>query len=141
MSHEAPLFFEKRLGGLFPASPAAERAMDAVTGRVRVKITRSQGNNKRLALYWIVLSIAAPMLDEQAPGLTDELLHKVLKDRYGLVKVITLPSGEHIKDYDSVSFHAMTEPERASYIDWAFKTLSKWLGVDVSTLTAEARAA
>ena len=141
MADAAPLFMDKRLGGLFPACPAAERAVEAITGRVRVKITRSQGNNRRLALYWIVLGIAAPMLDEQAPGLTDELLHKVLKDRYGLVKIITLPSGEQIKDYDSVSFHAMTEPERAAYIDWSFKTLSRWLGIDVQTLTAEARVA
>jgi hypothetical protein len=63
MSDEAPLFFERRLGGLFPACPAAEKALAAVQGRVRVKITRTQGNNKRLALYWIVLGIAAPMLD------------------------------------------------------------------------------
>lgn len=139
MADEAPLFFERRLGGLFPASPAAEKALAAVDGKVRVKITRTQGNNRRLALYWIVLSIAAPMLDEQAPGLTDKLLHNVLKDRYGLVKIVTLPSGEQIKDYESVSFASMTEVERAAFIDWAFKTLSSWLGVDVQTLTREAQ--
>jgi hypothetical protein len=139
MADEAPLFFERRLGGLFPACPAAEKALAAVNGRVRVKITRTQGNNKRIALYWIVLGLAAPMLDEQAPGLTDSLLHKVLKDRYGLVKVVKLPSGQEIKDYDSISFHQMTENERAAYIDWAFTTLSKWLGVSVEELTSEAK--
>jgi hypothetical protein len=139
MADEAPLFFERRLGGLFPACPAAEKALAAVNGRVRVKITRTQGNNKRIALYWIVLGIAAPMLDEQAPGLTDKLLHNVLKDRAGLVKIVTLPSGEQIKDYDSISFAKMTEPERAEFIDFAFTTLSKWLGVSVDDLTAEAR--
>ena len=36
---------------------------------------------------------------------------------------------------------AMTEVERAKYIDWAFATLSKWLGVSVEDLTAEASAA
>jgi hypothetical protein len=141
MADEAPLFFERRLGGLFPACPAAEKALAAVNGRVRVKITRTQGNNKRIALYWIVLGLAAPMLDEQAPGLTDSLLHKVLKDRYGLVKVVKLPSGQEIKDYDSISFHQMTENERAAYIDWSFATLSKWLGVSVEELTKEANAA
>jgi hypothetical protein len=139
MADEAPLFFERRLGGLFPACPAAEKALAAVSGRVRVKITRTQGNNKRLALYWITLGIAAPMLDEQAPGLTDELLHKVLKDRYGLVKVVKLPSGQEIKDYDSVGFASMTEPERTKYIDWSFSTLSKWLGLSVEELTNEAK--
>jgi hypothetical protein len=139
MADNPPLFFDKRLGGLFPACPAAERALAAVQGRVRVKITRTQGNNKRLALYWIVLGIAAPMLDEVAPGITDKLLHDVLKDRRGLVRVITLPSGEQVKDYDSIGFASMTEPERAAFIDWAFTTLSSWLGVPVETLTAEGR--
>jgi hypothetical protein len=139
LADQPPLFFERRLGGLFPACPAAEKALASVSGRVRVKITRTQGNNKRIALYWIVLGLAAPMLDEQAPGLTDDLLHKVLKDRAGLVKVVRLPSGQEIKDYDSISFHTMTEVERAKFIDWAFSTLSAWLGVDVETLTKEAK--
>ena len=139
MADTAPLFFERRLGGLFPACPAAEKALSAVNGRVRVKITRTQGNNKRIALYWIVLGIAAPMLDEQAPGITDSLLHKVLKDRYGLIRIVRLPSGEEVKDYDSISFASMTEPERAAYIDFAFKTLSSWLGVSVEELTNEAK--
>ena len=139
MADEAPLIFERRLGGLFPTNPAAEKALAAVQGRVRVKITRTEGNNKRIALYWVVLGIAAPMLDEQAPGLTDQLLHNVLKDRAGLVRIVTLPSGEQIKDYDSISFHKMTEPERAKYIDWAFVTLSNWLGVAVEELTTAAK--
>ena len=141
MSDQPPLFFERRLGGLFPACPAAEQAVAAVSGRVRLKITRTQGNNKRIALYWIVLGLAAPMLDEQAPGITPDLLHKVLKDRRGLIRIVTLPSGEQIKDYDSISFHSMTEVERAAFIDWAFATLSSWLGVSVEDLTAEARVA
>jgi hypothetical protein len=132
----SPLFFERRLGGLFPACPAAEKALAAVNGRVRVKITRTQGNNKRIALYWIVLGIAAPMLDEIAPGITDDLLHKILKDRRGLVRIIKLPSGEQVKDYDSISFASMTEVERAAYIDWAFTALSSWLGVSVTELVA-----
>lgn len=142
MSNDAPpLLFDRRFGGLFPANPAAEKALAAVSGRVRVKITRTRGNNKRIALYWVVLGIAAPMLDEVAPGLTDKLLHNVLKDRYGLVRIVTLPSGEQVKDYDSISFAKMTEPERAGFIDWAFNTLSGWLEVDVETLTKEARSA
>jgi hypothetical protein len=141
MADSPPLFFAPRLGGLFPASPAAEKAMQAIDGKVRVKITRTQGNNRRIALYWIVLGICAPMLDEKAPGITDDLLHKVLKDRRGLVRIVKLPSGEEVKDYDSISFASMTEPERAAFIDWAFATLSSWLGVDVQTLTREGEAA
>lgn len=141
MADEAPLIFERRLGGLFPSNPAAEQALAAVQGKVRVKLTRTQGNNKRIALYWVVLGLAAPMLDEVAPGLTDQLLHNVLKDRYGLVKVVKLPSGDNIKDYDSISFHRMTEVERAKFIDWAFATLASWLGCSVEELTKEGEAA
>lgn len=141
MADEAPLFFERKLGGLFPACPAAEKALAAVTGRVRVKITRSRGNNKRIALYWIVLGIAAPMLSEQCSGdaIDDEMLHDILKDRRGLFTTTVLPSGEIIKNYRSISFATMAEDERAKFIDWAFETLSKWLGVPVETLTEEAR--
>ncbi len=143
MADEAPLFFERRLGGLFPACPAAEKALAAVSGRVRVKITRSQGNNKRIALYWIVLGIAAPMLSDlcQGDALDDQMLHRILKDRRGLYAVVTLPSGEVYKNYDSISFATMTEPERAAFIEWAFQTIGKWLGVPVEALTSEARVA
>jgi hypothetical protein len=143
MSDQPPLFFERRLGGLFPACPAAEKALAAVTGRVRVKMTRTQGNNKRIALYWIVLGIAAPMLSEQCSGdaIDDQMLHEILKDRRGLYTQTVLPSGEIVKNYRSISFHSMNEVERAKFIDWAFETLGKWLGVPIETLTEEARRA
>jgi hypothetical protein len=141
MSDAAPLFFERKLGGLFPACPAAEKALSAVQGRVRVKISRTRGNNKRIALYWIVLGICAPLLSEKCSGdaIDDDLLHDILKDRRGLYTTTVLPSGEIVKNYRSISFHKMDEVERAKYIDWAFETLSKWLDVPVETLTEEAR--
>lgn len=143
MADQAPLFFERRLGGLFPACPAAEKALASIDGRVRVKISRTRGNNKRIALYWVVLGIAAPILSEQCSGdaIDDEMLHDILKDRRGLYTTTVLPSGEVVKNYRSISFHQMDEVERAKFIDWAFATLSKWLGVPVETLTEEARKA
>lgn len=143
MADTAPLFFERRLGGLFPACPAAQKALDAISGKVRLKITRTQGNNKRIALYWIVLGIAAPMLSERCEGdaLDDEMVHRILKERRGLFTTTTLPSGEVVKNYDSISFASMTEVERAGYVDWAFATLSKWLHVPVETLCEEGRLA
>lgn len=143
MADSPPLFFERRLGGLFPACPAAEKALEAVQGRVRVKITRSQGNNKRIALYWLTLGIAAPMLSEQCSGdaIDDEMLHEILKDRRGLYTTTVLPSGEIVKNYRSISFHQMAEHERAKFIEWSFLTLSKWLQVPIETLLEEARQA
>lgn len=139
MADATPLFFVKRLGGLFPACPAAEKALAAVNGKVRLKITRTQGNSRRIALYWIVLGIAAPMLSERCQGdaLDDQMLHRILKERRGLFTTTTLPSGEVVKNFDSISFASMTEVERAAFVDWSFETLSKWLGTSVAELTRE----
>lgn len=141
MADQPPLMFQRRLGGLFPANPAAEKAMQAIEGQVRVELKSMRGNARRNALYWACLGVAAPMLDEKAPGLTVDLLHKVLKDRRGLVRLVTLPSGEQVKDYDSISFAKMTETERAAFIDWALTTVSGWLGCDVTELKREGAAA
>jgi hypothetical protein len=144
MADAAPLIFRKVLGGLRPVGPIAERALAAIgDGPVRIKITRTAGNVKRNALYWTCLGIAAPMLSEriEGDGIDAEMLHRILKDRRGLVKVITLPSGDTLKDYDSTSFASMDEPTRAAFVDWALNTLSKWLGVDVTDLVREAEAA
>jgi hypothetical protein len=141
MADTPPLMFTKRLGGLFPANAAATQAIGAIDGQVRIELKSMRGNVRRNALYWACLGVAAPMLDEKAPGLTVDLLHKVLKDRYGLVRIVTLPSGEQVKDYDSTSFAKMTEVERAAFIDWALNTISSWLGVDVTALKKEGEAA
>ena len=138
MSEGPPLLFAKRLGMLAPANRAAEEALSVIDGTVRVRITRTRGNSRRNGLYWAVLGVAAPMLEERAPGLTVELLHRVLKDRAGLVKLVTLPSGETVKDYESISFAKMAEPERAKFIDWSLRVLSDWLGCNVTELRNEA---
>jgi hypothetical protein len=143
VSDAAPLIFRRVLGGLRPVGPIAEAALAAIDdGPVRVRITRTAGNVKRNALYWIVLGIAAPMLSERIEGdaIDPEMLHKILKDRRGLVRLIHLPSGDTIKDYDSTSFAKMPENERAAFVDWSFATLSKWLGVPVEALLTEGKA-
>lgn len=144
MADEAPLLFRKVLGGLRPAGRAAEEALAAIDDKpVRIRITKTAGNVRRNALYWACLGVAAPMLSERIEGdpLTPDLLHRILKDRAGLVRAITLPSGDTIKDYDSTSFAKMPENERARFVDWALATLSKWLGCDVTDLRREGEAA
>lgn len=143
MADAPPLIFRRALGSLRPLGAAAEQAVAALDdGPVRVRITRTAGNVKRNAFYWSVLGIAAPMLSERIEGdaIDAEMLHRILKDRRGLVRVITLPSGDTIKNYDSTSFAKMAEPERAAFVDWAIATISKWLGCDVSDLRSEADA-
>lgn len=144
MADQPPLIFRRVLGSLRPVGKIAEEALAAIDdGPVRIRIMRTAGNVRRNAFYWSVLGIAAPMLSERIEGdaIDAELLHRILKDRRGLVRIITLPSGDTIKDYDSTSFAKMPEQERAAFIDWAIATLSKWLGCDVTDLRREAEAA
>ena len=139
MSDKSPLMFKRHLGGLYPANPAAERALAAVEGTVRVEIKRSRGNQGRMALYWIVLGKVAPSLSALCEGdaIDETMLHRILKDRRGLYTTTTLPSGEVVKNYDSISFAKMAEPERSEFVQWAFETLAKWLGVEVVALTTD----
>ena len=142
MRHEAPpILFKRHPGGLYPASAYAEKQLEALdrSAPVKIEFKRTRGNDRRMALYWIVLAKAADALSEICEGdpLDAVLLHRVLKDRRGLYTETTLPSGEVIKNYDSISFHKMTENERADYIDWAFNTLAKWLRITVQELTSD----
>ena len=141
-----PLLFKRVLGSLRPANKAAEEALANLGDKpVRVRMTSVGGNVKRNAFYWALLGIVTPILSEMIEGdaLTTGLLHKILKDRYGLVPLVKLPSGDVVKDYDAAStaFHRMSEEDRSVYVTWAVATLSKWIGVDVTTLRSEAEAA
>ncbi len=143
MADEPPLMFARKLGGLYPANQDAERVLQQIDGQVRVEIKRTRGNNRRLALYWIVLGTVAPILSDLWEGdpLTAKMLHRVLKRRAGLVNRTTLPSGEVEYDDESISFHSMTEADRAEFIDWSFRCLAKWTGIPVEVLTSERSAA
>ncbi len=140
MSETAPIIMRKHLGGWHPASPAAEKALAALdsSSPVKVAFKRTRGNQARMGLYWIVLAKAAPMLSELCEGdaLDENMLHRILKDRRGLYTTVTTPNGDTFKNYDSISFHKMPENERNEYIQWAFESLAKWLGVSVFDLTA-----
>jgi len=135
-----PIMFRRHLGGLYPASAYAERQLAALdkSAPVKVEFKKTRGNSRRMALYWIVLDKAAAALSDICEGdpLDEQILHRVLKDRRGLYTETVLPSGEIVKNYDSISFHKMTENERDEYVNWAFKTLAKWLSVTVDELTA-----
>lgn len=140
MADTAPLIFTARLGGLFPANPAAEKALAALdrsNAPIRIEIKRTRGNGRRNALYWVVLGKVAAPLSQMCEGdaLDENMLHRVLKDQRGLYTTTTLPSGEVVKNYDSISFAKMPENERAAFIDWALETLAKWLKIDVTELT------
>jgi hypothetical protein len=127
------------LGRTVPGQP---RCREGACRRLRARQGQDHPHPGQQQAHRIVLDRArhcSAHARRTGAGLTDQLLHNVLKDRAGLVKIVKLPSGEQIKDYDSISFHKMTEVERAAYIDFAFRTLSNWLGVDVETLTKEAK--
>ncbi len=141
MVESIPLLFKPHLGGLHPINPAATKAVAALVkgAPVKIEIKRTRGNQGRLAVYWIMLAKAAPALSAMCDGdaLDDAMLHRVLKDRRGLYSTTTLPSGEVVKNYDSISFAKMSEPERSEYVSWAIETLAKWLGIEPGELTSD----
>ena len=136
---DAPLYFESRLGGLFPANAAAETAMRETKGRVRVKITGGMANQRRRGLYWLVAALVVPLLNERyGMTLDEDDLHDITRDKLKLYDEVTLPSGEVHRKRRSTSNRAMGEHERAEFTDKALRLWSVWTGVDVDTLRTEA---
>ncbi len=142
MSDKAPLYFDVRLGGLFPANAVAHEAMHEIKGRVRVTMTGGKANQRRRGLYWSVCALVVPLLNDlHGMTLDEDDLHDITRDKLKLVKRITLPSGDvHLKRR-STSNRAMCEADRAEFTTMALDLWSKWTGVDVTTLRDEALAA
>lgn len=139
MTDKAPLYFEARLGGLFPANTTAEEAMQEVKGRVRVTITGGRANQRRRGLYWATVAIVTPILNDlNNMTLTDADLHDIMRDKFGMYDEIKLPSGEVHRKRWSTSNRAMSEADRAEYLNRCLSVWSTWIGVDVATLQREA---
>jgi hypothetical protein len=139
MADKAPLFFEARLGGLFPANAAAETAMREIKGRVRCDIKGGIANQRRRGLYWLCAALVAPLLNEKFQmTIDDDDLHDITRDKLKLVVEIKLPSGEIHRKRRSTSNRKMNEAERAEYTTRALDLWSTWTGIDVTTLRAEA---
>lgn len=141
MPDKAPLIFEPRLGGLFPANRAAEEAMREIRGRVSVKLSGGIANQRRRGLYWAVASLVVPILnDVHTMTLTEDDLHDITRDKLGVVEEIPLPSGELHKRRRSTSNRAMNEADRAEYTTRALQLWATWTGIDVTTLRNEGEA-
>lgn len=142
MPDRAPLYFEAHLGMLRPANAKAEEAMREIKGRVRVDIRGGVANQRRRGLYWSVASLVVPLLND-AHNLTldEDDLHSVTRMKLRYYDEIELPSGDKYRKLKSTSNRAMGEHERAEYTDKALHLWSTWVGVDVTTLKAEAEAA
>jgi hypothetical protein len=134
-----PLLFQVRLGGLFPANAAAEQAMQEVRGRVAITIKGGIANQRRRGLYWLVASLVVPLLNEAHNMTLDEAdLHDITREKLRLYDEQVLPSGEVYRKLRSTSNRAMNEADRAEYTNRAFDLWSRWTGVPVETLKAEA---
>lgn len=142
MTDKAPLYFTARLGMLAPANRAAEEAMREITGTVRATLTGGKANQRRRSLYWVLVSIVTPILnDMHNMTLTDDDLHDIMRDKLGMFDELTLPSGEVHRKRWSTSNRAMNEADRADYLNKCIAIWSTWTGIDVTTLTAEAERA
>ena len=143
MPDKQPILFRPVFGSLRPATPAAEDLMKHLPDHaVRVEIKGIKGNTRRLALYWVCLKVACEQLSDAVDGImTPRLLHRYLKRRCGISSpIVSKKTGEIIEWNDeSISFENMTEAERASYIDQALETLSRWIGCNVAELRNEAQ--
>lgn len=138
MTETAPLFFERRLNMLSPVNPAAKEAVQAIEGRVTVKITKTARNQRRRALYWIVTALVAELLnDAHDLALTDNDLHDLIRTKLRMYDEITLPSGDIYRKLWSTSDRAMNEAARAAFTTKAFEIYSRWTGIDTDTLTKE----
>lgn len=135
----APLYFEARLGGLFPASAKATEAMQEIKGRVRVEIKGGIANQRRRGLYWVVAALVAPLLNEKHGMTIDEDdLHDITRIKLRLYDEVKLPSGEVHRKLRSTSNRAMNEADRADFTTRALHLWSTWTGVDVTALREEA---
>lgn len=139
MADRAPLLFQSRLGGLFPANAAAETAMREIRGRVKVTMTGGIANQKRRSLYWCVAALVVPLLNERyTMTLDDDDLHFITRQKLNIGEWVELPSGDKFFRPASTSNRAMNEADRAAYTDNALALWSTWTGVDVVTLREEA---
>lgn len=142
MADKAPLYFTARLGMLAPANRAAEDAMKDITGTVKAVLTGGKANQRRRGLYWVLVSIVTPILnDMHGMTLTDDDIHDIMRDKLGMFDAVTLPSGEVHHKRHSTSNRAMNEADRADYLNKCIAIWSTWTGIDVTTLTAEAERA
>jgi hypothetical protein len=142
MPDEAPLFFDSKLGGLFPANAAAEEAMREIKGRVAVKVSGGRANQRRRSLYWLVAALVVPLLNQKYElTLDDNDLHDITRTKLKLYDDIRLPSGDVHRKLRSTSNRKMNEADRAAYTTKAFELWSTWTGVEVATLCNEAEAA
>ena len=142
MADKAPLIFEKRLGGLFPVNTSAVAAISGVEGRVNVTITGGKANQRRRGLYWLLVGIVTPILNDiNGLTLTDDDMHDIMRDKFKMFTEVTLPSGEVYKKRWSTSNRAMSEADRSVYLTKCLDVWSRWIGVDPMTLQREALAA
>lgn len=140
MAEAPPLIFRSEFGRLAPANSAAREAMKALTGECRIEIKRSGANERRRGFYFVMLDVAAEALTDATGFAWDQgLLHNELKRRLELGETFTTPGGHKVFKARSTSNRAMTEPERARWIDRCANVLSHWLGVPMADLIDEAK--
>lgn len=140
MADQPPLLFVSRLGGLFPANAVAEKAMQDIKGAVRCEIKGGVSNERRRGLYWSVLALVVPLLNEaHQMTLDDNDLHFITRQKLNVGEWVELPSGERFFKPASTSSRAMNEAQRSDYTNRALELWSKWTGVEATTLKAESQ--
>jgi len=143
MTDREPILFRSQLGALRPVTSAADDMLKTLDPRrnYRIEVHGIRGNTKRLALYFVILKIAAEQLSDAVDGVMSvPLLDDWLRREYGLSKpVVSKKTGEIIGyDRGRIAFDKMSEADRSGYISWVVEKLSSRLECDVTALRAEA---
>lgn len=113
--------------------------MREVKGRVRVTISGGVANQRRRGLYWSILALVTPLVNQRYNlTLDDDDLHEITRIKLKMYDEITLPSGEVHRKLWSTANRAMNEADRAEFTNKALALWSAWTGIDVTTLQEEA---
>lgn len=142
MADRPPMLGKVVLGRIVPTNDVGTDAIKACEGlNIRFEIKKSGANERRRGFYWVMLSVAAGALTDATGDPWDsELLHDELKIRLKLGDEWTTPSGHTVFKRRSTSNRAMTEAERARWVDRCAGTLSVWIGCEITQLMDETRA-
>lgn len=142
MADKSPMLFEARLGMLKPANRVAEEAMLEIRGKVRVEIKGGKANQARRSLYWVLVSIIVPILNQQhGMTLTEDDLHDIMRIKLRMFDEVKLPSGDVHRKLWSTSNRAMNEADRAEYLNRCLAIWATWTGIDPLTLRNEGQLA
>ena len=140
MTDKPPLHFVKAFGALRPANRAAEQAMQAINGKVVVKLSGMTRNQRRRGFYWTLLDVTAEVLASSTDTPWDaETLHDEVRKALRFGTELKTPSGRTVFKPRSTADRNMSEVDRAAWTDRVVNFCQQITGIEAQTLIDEVR--